>query len=235
MLVVGVGCPAHRLVVNNRPTLPRDPHLDAQRHSSLLPESRVVEAGCKQFAALSGHCYVLQRQAVGSCGRWVGRMAAQALDKGNGTASSSCALAGARSRSSASCEPEEENVLAGESGRTDCGTGGREGTADSDQPRCRGSLLQGPRRQSWYSAPEQRTAAAASCSSDKDLWQVDPLLPQALGSRPARGSQRARWVQHIHLLVQRLRAGWPTLPAPTAAGRSPPSACQPSLSCPHQP
>ena len=71
-------------------------YLHALRHSFLLLESRAAAAGCMQSVAPSDRCSVPLKQAAGSHGRWEGRRAGQALDKGNGRVSSSCALAGAQ-------------------------------------------------------------------------------------------------------------------------------------------
>ena len=105
-------------------------HLDAEMRSSLLPESRAAVADCTQFVAPSNRCSVQLKQVAGSHGRWVGRRAGQALDKGNGKVSSSCGRAGEQLRSSASCEQEEGNGQAGASAHMDCGTGGQGETAD---------------------------------------------------------------------------------------------------------
>ena len=119
-------------------------YLDALMHSSLLLESRAVVAGCMQSAAPSDRCSVLLKQVAGSHGRLVERRAGQALDKGNGKVSSSCALAGVQWRSSASCEQEEGNGQVRASAHMDCGMGGQEETADLAQPHCPRSLLPAP-------------------------------------------------------------------------------------------
>ena len=108
----------------------KEVHLDAEMHSSLLPESRAAVADCTQFVAPSNRCSVQLKQVAGSHGRWVGRRAGQALDKGNGKVSSSCGRAGEQLRSSASCEQEEGNGQVGASAHMDCGTGGQGETAD---------------------------------------------------------------------------------------------------------
>ena len=119
-------------------------HLDAEMRSSLLPESRAAVADCTQFVAPSNRCSVQLKQVAGSHGRWVGRRAGQALDKGNGKVSSSCALAGVQWRSSASCEQEEGNGQVGASAHMDYGTGGREETADLAQHHCPRNSLPAP-------------------------------------------------------------------------------------------
>jgi len=118
--------------------------LDALLRSSLLLESRAVVAGCMQSVAPSDRCSVPLRQVAGSHGRWVGRRAGQALDKGNGRVSSSCGLAGVQWRSLVSCEQEEGNGQVGASAHMDCGTGGREETADLAQRHCPRNSLPAP-------------------------------------------------------------------------------------------
>ena len=133
-----------RANIGKQQILEQNIYLDALPRSSLLLESRAVAAGCMQSVAPSDRCSVRLKQVAGSRGRWVGRRAGQALDKGNGKVSSSCALAGVQWRSSASCEQEEGNGQVGASAHMDCGTGGREEMADLAQRHCPRNSLPAP-------------------------------------------------------------------------------------------